>query len=68
MNYASAGCVWPTMTAMLPPRADLTDMLLARSAGDESALGILTSLVYDEPHRLPQYYPGPSSAEASLPR
>lgn len=56
------------MTAMLPPRADFTDIQLARRAGDESALGILTSLVYDEPHRLAQYYPGPSSTEASPPR
>ena len=41
---------------MLPPRADFTDILLAWRAGDESALGTLTSLVYDELHRLAQYY------------
>jgi RNA polymerase sigma factor (TIGR02999 family) len=41
---------------MLPPQADFTDILLAWRAGDESALGTLTSLVYDELHRLAQYY------------
>jgi RNA polymerase sigma factor (TIGR02999 family) len=41
---------------MLPPQADFTDILLAWRAGDESALGTLTSLVHDELHRLAQYY------------
>lgn len=45
------------MTAMVtPPQADFTNILLAWRAGDESALATLTSLVYDELHRLARYY------------
>ncbi len=39
-----------------PRRADFTDILLAWRAGDEAALATLTSLVYDELHRLARYY------------
>ncbi len=39
-----------------PPPADFTDILLAWRAGDEAALATLTSLVYDELHRLARHY------------
>jgi RNA polymerase sigma factor (TIGR02999 family) len=45
------------MTAMAAqPQADFTDILLAWRAGDEDALPKLTSIVYDELHRLARYY------------
>lgn len=45
------------MAGMVTPRrADFTGILLAWRAGDEAALATLTSLVYDELHRLARYY------------
>jgi RNA polymerase sigma factor (TIGR02999 family) len=38
------------------PQVDFTDILLAWRAGDDDALPKLTAIVYDELHRLAQYY------------
>jgi RNA polymerase sigma factor (TIGR02999 family) len=45
------------MTAMAAqPQADFTEILLAWRAGDDTALPRLTTIVYDELHRLARYY------------
>src|SRR5258706_9552092 len=49
-----------------PASQEVTDLLLAWSQGDDSALEKLIPLVYDELHRLAHYYMGGERAGHTL--